>query len=147
MERLTVKQIDGTYHIYDNNVIRKADCCDENNKNCFSLYEGNAIDKLGEYEDLEEQGRLIKLPCKVGDIVYHDNPYATIHTDIQPYKITNIMINQNKKGEWTKKYRAMLLIDGKTVDRQINFAFNDIGKTVFLTKEEAEKALEEMECE
>lgn len=27
--------------------------------------------KLKEYEDLEEQGRLIKLPCKVGDTVYH----------------------------------------------------------------------------
>ena len=29
------------------------------------------IDKLAYYEDLEEQGRLIKLPCKVGDTVYH----------------------------------------------------------------------------
>lgn len=27
--------------------------------------------KLKDYEDLEEQGRLIKLPCKVGDTVYH----------------------------------------------------------------------------
>ena len=27
--------------------------------------------KLKEYEDLEEQGRLISLPCKVGDTVYH----------------------------------------------------------------------------
>lgn len=27
--------------------------------------------KLKEYEDLEEQGRLVQLPCKVGDTVYH----------------------------------------------------------------------------
>ena len=27
--------------------------------------------KLKKYEDLEEQGRLISLPCKVGDTVYH----------------------------------------------------------------------------
>ena len=27
--------------------------------------------KLKDYEDLEEQGKLIKLPCKVGDTVYH----------------------------------------------------------------------------
>ena len=26
--------------------------------------------KFKEYEDLEEQGRLVKLPCKVGDTVY-----------------------------------------------------------------------------
>lgn len=31
--------------------------------------------KLKEYEDLEEQGRLIKLPCKVGDTVW-DNDYG-----------------------------------------------------------------------
>lgn len=52
------------------------------------------------------------------------------------------MISQNKKGEWTKKYRAMLLRNGKTIDCQLNFKFDDIGKTVFLTKEEAEKELE-----
>ena len=28
------------------------------------------MEKLADYEDLEEQGRLIKLPCKVGDTVY-----------------------------------------------------------------------------
>lgn len=28
------------------------------------------LEKLAEYEDLEEQGRLIKLPCKVGDTVW-----------------------------------------------------------------------------
>ena len=27
--------------------------------------------RLAEYEDAEEQGRLISLPCKVGDTVYH----------------------------------------------------------------------------
>lgn len=27
-------------------------------------------DKLADYENLEEQGRLIKLPCKAGDTVY-----------------------------------------------------------------------------
>lgn len=30
----------------------------------------SAAIKLAEYEDLEEQGRLIKLPCKVGDTVW-----------------------------------------------------------------------------
>ena len=36
---------------------------------------GNVMRKLAEYEDLEEQGLLLRLPCKIGDIVYiiHDN--------------------------------------------------------------------------
>lgn len=49
---------------------------------------------------------------------------------------------QNKKGVWIKKYRAMRILNGKTIDRQLNFAFDEIDKTVFLTPEEAEKALE-----
>ena len=94
--------------------------------------------KLVNYKDLEEQGLLLLLPCKVGDIVYHEKPHASIHTGIQAYQITNIMISQNKKGEWTKKYRAMLLLNGKIVDSQINFSFDDIGKTVFITREEVQ---------
>lgn len=33
-------------------------------------YISDALKKLADYEDLEEQGRLVKLPCKVGDVVY-----------------------------------------------------------------------------
>ena len=70
MNRFTVKQPDGTYHVYDLGIIQEINCCDENNKNWFSLYEGAAIDKLGKYEDEEEQGLLIRLPCKVGEFVW-----------------------------------------------------------------------------
>lgn len=104
-------------------------------------------EKLKAYEGLEEQGLLFRLPCKVGDIVYYEHPYSSVHTGIQAYQITNIMISQNKKGAWTKKYRAMMLLNGKIIDSQINFSFDDIGKTVFLTKEEAEAALEKMKGE
>lgn len=38
-------------------------------------YISDALKKLADYEDLEQQGRLIKLPCKVGDIVW-DNDYG-----------------------------------------------------------------------
>ena len=31
------------------------------------------LDKLAEYEDLEEQGKLLKLPCVVGDTLYTFN--------------------------------------------------------------------------
>ena len=71
--------------------------------------------KLKEYEDLEEQGRLIKLPCKVGDDVYY-----------------------------------ILGIPNKTpcaIDK-CTFEFPDIieiGKTLFLSKSEAEQKLKEME--
>jgi hypothetical protein len=86
-------------------------------------------------------------PCKVGDIVYapHWHWGTYIKDEIIPYQITNITITQNKKGEWTKKYRAMEVQNGKTIDWQLNFEFDAIGKTVFLTREQAEKALERSE--
>ena len=56
-------------------VCRYEDCdtCEEycpylNEDNCPCLQE--VLEKLGEYEDLEEKGLLVKLPCKVGDKVY-----------------------------------------------------------------------------
>lgn len=44
-------------------------CCKEDWENCQTI--SDVIDKLAYYEDLEEQGRLIKLPCKIGDKVWH----------------------------------------------------------------------------
>lgn len=95
-------------------------------------------------DKLIAEGAII-LPCKVGDIVY-SYLHSWKHEDgIAAYQITNITITQNKKGEWTKKYRAMEVKDGKTIDWQLNFAFDEIGKEVFLTRDEAEKALERSE--
>lgn len=60
MERLTKTYSDGTHGSSDSLP------CGENSYN----YKNLLIEKLGKYEDLEEQGRLVKLPCKVGDTVY-----------------------------------------------------------------------------
>ena len=35
-----------------------------------NVHDWECVDKLGKLEDLEEQGMLLKLPCKVGDMVY-----------------------------------------------------------------------------
>lgn len=86
---------------------------------------------------------VVALPIDVGDMVYANRKnWATGEYEVSPYQVTNITITKNKKGIWTKKYRAMWFIGGKTVDAQINFSFADIGKKVFLTREEAERELE-----
>jgi hypothetical protein len=105
----------------------------------------NAINRLCDLEDKICEGKIVELPCAVGDIVYapHWHWETYIKGDIMPYQITNITITQNKKSIWTKKYRAMEVQNGKTIDWQLNFEFDAIGKTVFLTREEAEKALAE----
>lgn len=80
-------------------------------------------------------------PCKVGDVVHAKGEWWLDKDEVVDYLITNIAITQNKAGEWKKKYRAMRFFGGKTYDSQLNFSFEDIGKTVFLTREEAEQAL------
>ena len=116
------------------------------NDHCLTDIDRIAI-KLCDLEGKIEQGKIVEMPCKVGDIVYtaHWHWGTYIKGDIMPYQITNITITQNKKGVWTKKYRAMEVQNGKTIDWQLNFEFDAIGKTVFLTQEEAERALERRE--
>lgn len=85
------------------------------------------VEKLKHYEDLQEQGRLLKLPCAVGDTVYR----------IFPNDLEDRVLGQTVLGFSND---AMLLYNDFTWT-----PFDKIGKTVFLTKEEAEEALKRME--
>lgn len=92
-------------------------------------------EKLKEFEDLEEQGRLLKLPCALRDKVYDvvlcdDGEYHIFEMkvcninpfgDVRKGKAWNIYL----EDDYTKAYRS----------------FYDFGKTVFLTRREAELAL------
>lgn len=93
--------------------------------------------KLKEYEDLEEQGLLLRLPCKVGDYVY-DIKY---NNRIRRSQVTRYDMAQNIG----KKYKEHI----HTIFNGFHgcFPISDIGKIVFLTQAEAEEALERMEKE
>ena len=98
-------------------------------------YGGEVIKKLADYEDAEEQGLLLKLPCKVGDTVYNIVPHlslegayaegSTYNTDV----ISFIQINDD----------SILLVFKNGLAKNIN----QIGITVFLSQAEVEKVLEE----
>ena len=77
----------------------------------------NVIRKLAEYEDAEEQGLLLRLPCRFGDTVWWIAP--------------------NCVGE------PSMVLDTKFDDSMIN-RLNWFGKVFFTTKEEAEQALAKM---
>lgn len=99
-----------------------------------------AIDKLGEIEDAEESGLMVRLPCKVGDTVY---AYCKELSKVLPYFIEQIIIDydpDNKNGYWV--FNADSSNNEELLD-SIDFTLDEIGKTVFLTREEAGKALEE----
>lgn len=90
-------------------------------------------EKLARYEDLEEQGLLVRLPCKVGDTVYCEN---------EEYEIYQFYFRSENKTETPAiRFFAECMYNANCDD--IDFWDYEIGKTVFLTREEAEAALRE----
>jgi hypothetical protein len=97
------------------------------------------------------QDNLITIPFKVGDTVWkiedvwHLDGEATrtyrYEKEVVEFMIRSISISCNSKGVWTKKFRICQVKNGKTINNQYNVEFCDFGKTVFFTKEAAEKAL------
>lgn len=105
MERLTKTYSDGTHGASDSLP------CGENSYD----YKNLLIERLGKYENLEEQGRLVQLPCKVGDTVYH--------------------VVQGRIVEVSNVDLFFLLL---------SVAENRFNDSVFLTKTEAETKLKEL---
>ena len=122
MERLTDKNAVGNY--FYPKCFEKCDGFGASSKcdNCEIMT--RVCEKLGKYEDLEEQGRLVKLPCKIGDKVWHISG-----RDIKEDVISGIEYS----------YDGMFYI-WSNEDTWLG-GFNDI---VFLTKSEAEAKLKEL---
>ena len=97
---------------------------------------GEVIEKLAEYERLEEQGLLFRLPCKVGDTVWFVGNKFVNDYEIRRYIVDETGIDCIQVAKE---------IDGK--DYWNSFSMDTFGKTVFLTKEEAERKLESMKGE
>lgn len=91
------------------------------------------LEELKSYKDLEEQGLLVRLPCKVGDIIFRINRGSK--RPIIELTVTQINI--------TRKSYNLDVIDGDY--GELMCFKNDIGKTIFLTREDAEKKLEEIQ--
>ena len=93
--------------------------------------EQEGVARLREISEADKDGRCVVLPCKVGDVVYGFHGEKTILPMVAKWIETNT--------------------DGWCIAVQYTpmaprfYRFSDFGKTVFLTREEAEKALEERE--
>ena len=103
--------------------------------------EGNfkVAEKLATYEDLEEHGLLVKLPCKAGDIVWDiDAGYP------EPCKITAFSYGCHDLVKFGCDDKITFYYTSCRRQLAGIFLLSEIGKTVFLTREEAEKKLEKM---
>lgn len=119
-------------------------CCFEDGELYWLKDVAGLLEELKSYKDLYEQGLLVKLPCKVGDMVW-DNDFgypesyeikAFSYGYCDSYVEPGIGI-EDEIIFYYENYTHSISITGA-------FPMSEIGKTVFLTREEAEKKLEEM---
>ena len=129
MERLTRKSQSSEmvwFIDHDNNGLNLEPCEMSYSNN------GKAIRKLAYYEDAEEQGRLVILPCKVGDsyFTYSWGCHGS-HDDCFEY---------DDCDECPHLKREIRECKFKNVVHILN-AEKDFGKSIFLSREEAEAAI------
>lgn len=116
------------------------------NQTCEKYEHGRILtneeaDKWNEYKQLEEQDLLLRLPCKVGDTIYRVN--AGAKEPVIKMRVLQVHYKQLHKD------RIIIRIDAIN-DNDMGescYLLEDIGKTVFLTKSEAEQKLKEMESD
>ena len=93
----------------------------------------------------KDKSKYIELPCKVGDVVYS---YCYEFDYILPYFVENINIGFLANDRTFISFEANSHADetDELLD-DIDFDLEDIGKTVFLSKSEAEQKLKELNNE
>lgn len=96
-----------------------------------------AAGKLAEYETAEEEGRLVVLPCKSGQDLFGIYNGAIVDGYADGYLMEKISVDSNSE-HW-------IWFQDKYSKNFWKVSFEDFGKTIFLIREEAEKALKEME--
>ena len=150
MERLTLEEaivhakevVEKNYRGADFESIDYID--DDIKANCVKYAEEHEqlaewLEELKSYKDLEEQGLLVRLPCKVGDMVW-DNDFGYPES----YEIKAFSYGYcDSYVEPDTENQIIFYYENYSGSIAGAFPISEIGKTVFLTREEAEKKLEE----
>lgn len=137
--------------------------------NC-EISDSDAWEKLAEYEELEEQGLLIKIPCKVGETVYVISTCESVPTKLDggywdatgyycPYEdsedcpfleLEDCNIASGRKGVFKDEFVGCSIDSFGNEKWNVilnnvcdDFTIEDFGKRIFLTKEDAKKYMNE----
>lgn len=127
--------------IIPNSFISSNDCADKYGQ------VAKWLEELKSYKDLEEQGLLVRLPCKVGDMVWVVTSPINVFgydeydgdAEYEVYESFLSSVSYYASGEQFRIY-------AKVTNSFIVAYFRecDFGESIFLTREDAEKKLEEM---
>ena len=112
--------------------------CEESEKIEKGLSEGGySISRMVELMCADKEGRVVVLPCKVGDILWITGSIRRLYSA----KVRTFFIGHPSGVRWGDNDGGIQMI--RTTECDV--PMRDFGRTVFLTREEAEKALAEME--
>ena len=129
---------------------KKTLCIEVCEKECVNGYDvchkcepfKDVVKKLADYEDAEEQGLLLRLPCQEGTEVWAIEKLFWI--DRKGCKDC-LYFGNDGLGEYCDYIEDNYPSCTKVVPKKFTISMlEDIGKTVFLTREEAEQALKKM---
>lgn len=107
---------------------------------------GIDINRLRKLAEADKDGRVVVLPCKDWlDVVFGDQVlFWGIDKDYVEQPIREISVDDAERIGWYDGYKTVYLKGADENGEAWEFYPEEIGKTVFLTHEEAEKALEAM---
>lgn len=105
---------------------------------CTVIGECGGIDRLRELAEADKAGRLVVLPCKVGDTVWITGSVRRLYSEkVRTFFCGDPSYSRGMADNGVKMIRTT----------GCDIPIHEFGKTVFLTREEAEKALEAMKKE
>ncbi len=113
-----------------------------NCKNCYHYHMCDLQYRLEEHQNCKhyiDKSLIVELPCKVGDTVYKVCDIESVHRQILEMEVLTIEMS-NEEVVYLKTKKKYLYNFGRVT-------FDDFGKTVFLSREEAEKKLKEYKGE
>ena len=114
---------------------KKYGCCFEDGELYWLKDVAELLEELKSYKEAEEQGLLVRLPCKLGTVLFRINKGA--RKPIIKMKVFQIAVA-------SKSYSVKAIEEDYG---EVFFSGDAIGLKVFLTREEAEKKLEEIKNE
>ena len=122
---------------YEDTGLTPEDCARATEIDDILLDEYYPIGRMRELIKADKDGRVVVLPCKVGDRLYE----VTGRKTISVYKVRAI------RGELFCLFIEWDIVEGFVWQSLSDINAGEIGKTIFLTREEAEAALEAMQNE
>lgn len=101
----------------------------------------SALMELKKYQEADKEGRLVVLPCKDWlEVVFGDQVlFWGIDKDYVEQPIREISLDDAERVGWYDGYKTVFLKGTDENGEAWEFYPEEIGKTVFLTREEAEK--------